>query len=45
MYQLLLAGRTFSSATAFTHVREQILDLLVAGVTYDPGDENIEERG
>ncbi len=44
VYQLLVAGRTFSSATALTHVREQILDLLVSGVTHDPGDEHSGER-
>ena len=40
LYQSLLAGRNFSSATALTHVREQVIDLLVAGIMSDPGDEN-----
>jgi TetR/AcrR family transcriptional regulator len=44
LYQSFLAGRNFSSATALTHVREQIIDLLVAGIMSDPGDENIGER-
>jgi TetR/AcrR family transcriptional regulator len=43
LYQLVLGGRDFSSATALTHLREQIIALLVAGVTLDPGDEHREE--
>jgi hypothetical protein len=44
LYQSLLAGRNFSSATALAHIREQIITLLVAGVTHDPEDEHIVER-
>jgi TetR/AcrR family transcriptional regulator len=44
LYQSLLAGRDFSSATALAHVREQTVALLVAGVTHDPGDEHSGER-
>jgi hypothetical protein len=44
LYQSLLAGRDFSSATALAHVREQIIAFLVAGVTHEPGDENSGER-
>lgn len=36
LYQSLLAGRNFSSATALTHVREQIIAFLVAGMMGDP---------
>lgn len=35
LYQSLLAGRNFSSATALTHVREQIIAFLVAGMMGD----------
>ncbi len=44
LYQSLLAGRNFSSATALTHVREQIIDFLVSGIMSDAGNENIGER-
>ena len=45
LYQSFLAGRNFSPATTLTHVREQIIALLVAGIMSDPGDENSGERG
>lgn len=35
LYQSLLAGRNLSSATALTHVREQTIDFLVAGIMSD----------
>jgi len=44
VYQLLFAGRAFSSATALSHIREQILDLLVAGIISDADSENSGER-
>lgn len=40
LYQLVFGGRDFSSATTLTHLREQIIALLVAGVTCDPCDEH-----
>src|SRR6266568_8945680 len=44
LYQSLLAGRDFSSTTALTYVREQIIAFLVSGIMSDPGNENIGER-
>jgi hypothetical protein len=44
LYQSLLAGRDFSSATALEHVREQLLNVLVAGIMNDVGSEHLEER-
>ncbi len=44
VYQLLFARRNFSSATALAYVREQILDVLVAGIMNDVGSEHLEER-
>ena len=41
LYQSLLAGRDFSSATALAHVREQIIALLVAGIMSNPGERNL----
>ncbi len=43
LYQLVLAGRGFSSVTALTHLREQIIALLVAGITHDPSDKQPKE--
>ena len=43
LYQLLLVGRDFPSTTVLTHLREQIISLLVAGVSLDPNDEHLEE--
>jgi TetR/AcrR family transcriptional regulator len=43
LYQLVLAGRDFSSATALTHLREQIIALLVTGVMRDPSDKQPKE--
>jgi AcrR family transcriptional regulator len=40
LYQLLLAGKDVSSATALTHVREQIVAFLVAGMMGDLGARN-----
>jgi TetR/AcrR family transcriptional regulator len=40
LYQSLLAGRDFSSATALAHVREQIIAFLVAGIMSDAGEKN-----
>ena len=40
LYQLLFAGRDVSSATVLTHVREQIVAFLVAGIMGDPGARN-----
>ena len=44
VYQLLLIGRDFSTATALSHVREQLLNVLVAGIMNDAGSEHLEER-
>ena len=44
VYQLLLAGRDFSSATALSHIREQLLNILVDGIMNDAGSEHLEER-
>jgi AcrR family transcriptional regulator len=43
LYQLILGGRDLSSATVLTQLREQIIALLVAGVTLDPSNEHSEE--
>ena len=43
LYQLVLVGRDFSSESTLTHLREQIIALLVAGVTCGPYDEHFEE--
>jgi len=43
LYQLVLAGRDFSSATALTHLREQVIALLVTGVMRDSGDKQSKE--
>src|SRR6266571_6430668 len=40
LYQSLLAGRDFSSTTALTYVREQIIAFLVAGILSDSGERN-----
>jgi AcrR family transcriptional regulator len=40
LYQSLLAGREFSSATVLAHVREQIIAFLVAGIMSDAGVRN-----
>jgi TetR/AcrR family transcriptional regulator len=45
LYQMVAGGRDLSSATVLTHLREQIIALIVAGVTLDPGDEHLEESG
>lgn len=44
LYQLMLAGENSSSSTVLAHVREQVIDLLIAGITSDPGDETIGEK-
>jgi TetR/AcrR family transcriptional regulator len=44
IYQLLLVGRDFSSTTALSYIREQLLDVLVAGIMNDAGSEHLEER-
>jgi TetR/AcrR family transcriptional regulator len=44
LYQLVFVGRDFSSATALSHIREQLLNMLVAGITNDVGSEQLEER-
>jgi TetR/AcrR family transcriptional regulator len=41
LYQSLFAWRTFSSATALTHVREQIIAFLIAGIMGVSGAGNI----
>jgi TetR/AcrR family transcriptional regulator len=43
LYQLFLNGGDSSSATALAHLREQIMTLLVAGVTPDPTNEYLGE--
>ena len=43
LYQLVVGGREISSATVLTHLREQIIALIVAGVTLDPNAEHPEE--
>jgi TetR/AcrR family transcriptional regulator len=43
LYQLILVGRDFSSATTLTHLREQIIALLVTGVMHNPDDKQPEE--
>lgn len=43
LYQLVLGGRDFSSVTTLTHLREQIIALLVAGVMHDPGPKQPKE--
>ena len=45
LYQLVVGRRDFSSTTVLTHLREQIIALIVAGVTLDPSDEHLEESG
>jgi len=40
LYQLLVAGNDVSSATALTHIREQIVAFLVAGMMGDLGASN-----
>jgi TetR/AcrR family transcriptional regulator len=44
LYQLVFVGRDFSSATALSHIREQLLNVLVAGIISDAGSEHVEER-
>ena len=44
LYQSSLAGRNFSSATALTHVREQIIDFLISGIMSNAGNENRGEQ-
>ncbi len=44
VYQLLFAGRDFSAATALSHVRKQMLDVLIGGIMNDASSEHIEER-
>ena len=44
LYQSFLAGRNFSSATALTHIREQIIDFLVSGIMSNAGNENSGEQ-
>jgi TetR/AcrR family transcriptional regulator len=44
VYQLLLVGRDFSSTTALSHIREQLLDVLVAGIMNDVESWHLEER-
>ncbi len=39
-----IRGRNFSSATALTHVREQILDILVSGIMSNAGNESSGEQ-
>jgi TetR/AcrR family transcriptional regulator len=43
VYQLLLGQRDFSSGTTLAHLREQIIDLLIAWVSPDQGDEHLGE--
>ena len=43
LYQSLLSGRDFSSATVLAHVREQIIAFLVAGIMSDAGGEELIE--
>jgi len=43
LYQLALGGRDFSSATALTYLREQVIALLITGVMCDPGDKQPKE--
>jgi hypothetical protein len=40
LYQLLFAGRDVSSAAVLTHIREQIIAFLVAGMMGTPGAKN-----
>ncbi len=40
LYQLLLAHENFAPGEVLARVREQVLDLLIAGITSDPGNEN-----
>jgi TetR/AcrR family transcriptional regulator len=44
LYQLLFAGRNFTSATTLAYVRAQIIAFLVAGVMSDSGNEDIGEQ-
>ncbi len=44
LYQLVFVGRDFSSAAALSHIREQLLNVLVAGIMNDVGSEHLEER-
>jgi AcrR family transcriptional regulator len=44
LYQMLLAKEDSSSSTVLAHVREQILDLLIAGITGDSGNEHMGEK-
>ena len=41
LYQMMLARENFSPTEVRARVREQALDLLVAGITSDPGSGNI----
>jgi TetR/AcrR family transcriptional regulator len=41
MYQMLLAGKDFSSDTALLYVRKQIIEFLVAGIMSDPGEKKL----
>jgi TetR/AcrR family transcriptional regulator len=43
LYQLVLVESDGSSVAALTHLREQIIALLIAGVTCNLGDEHLEE--
>jgi TetR/AcrR family transcriptional regulator len=43
LYQLVAGGREVASSTVLTHLREQIIVLLVTGVALDPSDEHPEE--
>jgi TetR/AcrR family transcriptional regulator len=42
LYQLLITGRDFSSATALAHIREQIIGFLVTGVMGSSGERNLD---
>jgi TetR/AcrR family transcriptional regulator len=44
LYQLVFVGRDFSSAAALSHIREQLLNVLVAGIMNGVGSEHLEER-
>lgn len=41
MYQMLLAGRDFSSDSTLMYVRKQIIDFLIAGIMSDAGERKL----
>jgi len=43
MYQMLLAGKNFSSTTTRVYVREQVIEFLIAGIMSDPGKHKLKK--